>query len=197
MPRAIKPWADLTLRQRQAEVALSLVHVLLSWAGVLLVYFLLPFDRDQWSDELVRLLVALVLLALLVAWQVSKVLDSHVPTLRAGQALGTILVVFLAVFSSAYLTLSHADPSRFTQPIDHVDALYFTVTTFATVGFGDITAVGDLTRALVTVQMVLDLVLIGLVVRLLMAAARLSRENGPRQRTGHGRRAGDGDADAS
>ena len=31
----------------------------------------------------------------------------------------------------------------FTQPLDHTTALYFTVTVFATVGFGDIVAATD------------------------------------------------------
>jgi voltage-gated potassium channel len=37
----------------------------------------------------------------------------------------------------------------------HTDALYFTVTVFATVGFGDITARTDTARLLVTVQITL------------------------------------------
>jgi hypothetical protein len=53
-------------------------------------------------------------------------------------------------------------------------ALYFTVTVFSTVGFGDITAKTDGARALVSVQMILDLILIASVARLLVTAARTS-----------------------
>ncbi len=43
---------------------------------------------------------------------------------------------------------------------------------FSTVGFGDITPETDLARILVSVQMLLDLVVIGAVVRLLLNAAK-------------------------
>jgi hypothetical protein len=43
---------------------------------------------------------------------------------------------------------------------------------FARVGFGDITAKTDFGQAVVTIQLILDLVLIGAVARLLVTAAR-------------------------
>ena len=49
------------------------------------------------------------------------------------------------------------------------------VTVFATVGFGDISAVSSVARVLVTVQMVGDLVLIGLVLRVFMTAVDRGR----------------------
>ncbi len=64
------------------------------------------------------------------------------------------------------------DPESFTQPMNKVAAVYFSVTILATVGFGDIAPVTDLTRIVVTVQMVLDLVLIGAAVKLLGASAK-------------------------
>ena len=46
-----------------------------------------------------------------------------------------------------------------------------TVTVLATVGFGDITAKTDPARLVVTIQMVADLILIAVVVRLILGAA--------------------------
>ena len=83
-----------------------------------------------------------------------------------------ILVVFLVLFSALYLSISHNSASTFTESLDHMGALYFTVTVFSTVGFGDITAKTDAARAVVSVQMILDLILIGTVARLLITAAR-------------------------
>ena len=51
------------------------------------------------------------------------------------------------------------------------------VTVFSTVGFGDITPKGDLARILVSIQMLLDLVVIGAVVRLLTNAAKGGRDS--------------------
>jgi hypothetical protein len=54
-----------------------------------------------------------------------------------------------------------------------VRALYFTITTFATVGYGDITPTTNATRMLVSFQMLLDVVALGVIVRLLFGAAKL------------------------
>ena len=43
---------------------------------------------------------------------------------------------------------------------------------FSTVGFGDISPKGDLARIAVSIQMLLDLVVIGAVVRVLTTAAK-------------------------
>ncbi|WP_281367034.1 potassium channel family protein [Janibacter alkaliphilus] len=47
-----------------------------------------------------------------------------------------------------------------------MDALYFTMTMVSTVGFGDITATGQLARVLVTLQMAFNLLFIAALVRL-------------------------------
>jgi voltage-gated potassium channel len=54
-----------------------------------------------------------------------------------------------------------------------LDALYFTMATFATVGYGDITPVSEPARFVTLLQMIGGLVLIGVVARVLIGAARL------------------------
>ena len=71
---------------------------------------------------------------------------------------------------------SATDPATFTQVVDKVAGVYFSVTVLATVGFGDISAVSDLARIMVTVQMIIDLVLIGVTVKLLGTVARRAVE---------------------
>ncbi len=60
--------------------------------------------------------------------------------------------------------------------MSRLDALYFTVTTLATVGFGDITPTSDVARAVTTVQMVMGVVLLGVGVRLLVSVAQKAAE---------------------
>ena len=52
------------------------------------------------------------------------------------------------------------------------DSLYFVVTMVSKVGFGDITAVGQTARAVVTVNMFLNLVFLGATLRLLTWAVQ-------------------------
>lgn len=70
--------------------------------------------------------------------------------------------------------------------LTRTDSLYFTVTVFTTVGFGDVTATSAIARGLVTVQMVLDLVVFGLVVHQFMGAVQTARqERAPRVESVH------------
>jgi hypothetical protein len=94
------------------------------------------------------------------------------PGLRAIRALGVAIPLFLVVFAVLYLSLSQASANHFSEPLDHTGALYLVITVFSTVGFGDITPEGDLARISVSIQMLLDLVVIGAVVRLLTTAAK-------------------------
>ena len=67
--------------------------------------------------------------------------------------------------------------SRFnTHPLTRTDVLYFTVTVFSTVGFGDISAVSQSARLVVTAQMLLDLLALGLVIRAFVGAVQLARQ---------------------
>jgi voltage-gated potassium channel len=55
------------------------------------------------------------------------------------------------------------------------DALYFTLTVFSTLGFGDITATSQSATVIVMVQMVLDLVILGLGVQVYRGAVSMGR----------------------
>jgi hypothetical protein len=66
--------------------------------------------------------------------------------------------------------------------------LYFTVTVFATVGFGDIVGVSQTARTVSMIQMVAGLVLVGLIARVMLGAVQESRT---RQRIGRADEPGD------
>ncbi|MFI5714243.1 potassium channel family protein [Nocardia sp. NPDC051750] len=73
----------------------------------------------------------------------------------------SLVVVFFALF---YYVLELRDPGQFTEMRTRSDALYYTVATLGTVGFGDIHAAGQAARIATTVQMAFDLVFIGTLV---------------------------------
>jgi hypothetical protein len=71
--------------------------------------------------------------------------------------------------------MEQARPDSFSEALSRVDAVYLTVTVLATVGFGDIVATSEASRAVVTAQMVVNMVLIGVVAKVLLNTVRRRR----------------------
>ncbi|GAA1414170.1 potassium channel family protein [Catellatospora coxensis] len=155
----------------------SLINSLL----LLALYFVVPTDT---SDSLWKLvlrvlltLIGLVLAVVLILRQVSRQLDqTEVPL----TGLLTALVAGVLFFAMAdYLLAFHA-PGEFVDLNTRVDALYFALSTLATVGFGDVHAQGQIARGLVIVQMLFNTVIIatGLSVLSKQVAARARERRG-------------------
>ena len=171
-----RPWKELDRPQRRREVIATVIAMAITWVLLVGIYYLAPLTDRTSAEWLVRLVLGIVAFAAVLAWQLRMVLDAEVPGLRAVRALGAIIPVFLLVYAAVYLSLSQASTTHFSEPLDHSGALYLTITIFSTVGFGDITPEGDVARLVVSTQMLLDLVVIGVVVRLLTRAATVSRD---------------------
>ena len=85
----------------------------------------------------------------------------RVPGTAPVHALAVTIPFFLVVFAAVYLSLAEGSDAHFSQPLDHTGALYLAITIFSTVGFGDITPESELALIVVSIQMLLDLVVIG------------------------------------
>jgi len=107
---------------------------------LVVIYYLLPLDRASTTVAVTLLVIGLVLLMGLVAYQVRSIVRSAYPLLRGVESLATSIPFFLLLFAATYVVLATISAGNFSQPLSRTDALYFTVTVFATVGFGDITA---------------------------------------------------------
>jgi len=166
-------YASFTPAERRHLLISTIVRVTAVTVSLLLVYFLLPFERDTSATGLVLLVVGVIGLGASVVHQVRQILSSPTPQLRAIQGLATFVPLFIVVFSLVYVAMSIADPASFSQPITRVTGLYFTVTVLATVGFGDVTAVSDTARIVVTIQMLLDILLVGILAKVIIGASRI------------------------
>jgi voltage-gated potassium channel len=141
-------------------------------AAVLLVlYFVIPIEGRAHESVALRLGVALAFFVAVLVNEIRLISVHDRPMLRAAVALATIIPLFLVLFAWIYLTMSHSDPASFGGVLDRPSALYFTVTVFSTVGFGDITPKTDPARMVATVQMLSDLALFAVVIRLILGAA--------------------------
>lgn len=165
--------SELKARDRRRALLRTAVVIAAAWIAVIGLYYLLPASRNSGDDDAVRLTIGLVLVAVFLAWQTSRIVRAELPQLRAAQALGAVIPFFLVVFSSIYLSMAHSSPATFSEPLDHTGALYFTITVFSTVGFGDITPRTDPARIVTSIQMLMDLAIVGIVVRLLVSAAKI------------------------
>jgi hypothetical protein len=148
-------------------------------AVLILIYYLLPLDHSSTGTALTILAAGLAALIGLVALQLRWIVRSPFPRLRAVEALATSLPLFLLLFAATYLYLATTSASNFGERLTHTDTLYFTVTVFATVGFGDITPKSEAARLVVTGQMVLDLLILGIGARVILGAVTRARERLP------------------
>jgi voltage-gated potassium channel len=149
-----------------------LIRVTVSAAALFAAYYFVPTKGGGEDSDLPWLILELVIFGAVVAIQVPAIIKAKHPNLRAIEALAVTVPLFLLTFSRIYLSNSIADPAVFTRPLDNTTALYFTVTVFATVGFGDIVAQTNGMKLLVTLQMLLNLAVLGLAIKLLTSAAQ-------------------------
>jgi voltage-gated potassium channel len=153
-------------------VVRALLRASLTATVLVVLYFTLPITGSLDGSAAVRLVVGLLALAGVVTWQVRAVLRSEYPGLRAVEALAFAIPLFLLLFAAAYLRMADADAGAFSEPLSRTDALYFTITVFSTVGFGDITPKTDLTRVATMIQMLGDLLAVGLVLHVMVGAVK-------------------------
>jgi len=157
----------------------AVLRMVASVVVVTALYYLLPFDRSSTAVVVTLLVVWLAVFLGLVAFQVRAIIVSPFPGLRAIEALATSVPLFLALFAGTYFVMARLSPDSFTAPLTRTDALYFTVTVFSTVGFGDITAKTETARLVVTGQMIADLVILGLAIKVIVGAVRRGRQRQP------------------
>lgn len=164
------------------RIAFVLARTLLVTVALVVVYYAVPLRTTLDVGTLIRLLGGLAALAALIAWQIRVIVRSPHPTLQAMETTAVAIPVFLLLFAATYSVMSLAQPAAFSEPMSRTDSVYFTVTVFATVGFGDISAVSTAARVVVTFQMIADLILLGVVLRAILAAVERGRarqtENG-------------------
>jgi voltage-gated potassium channel len=171
------PVPALSRAERRRRLALVLLRSSAITAVLVVAYYLLPLDRLTDVPLGVSLTVGLLALVAVAAYQVRAIIRSRHPALRAVQALSVTAPLFLLLFAAGYFLMAEADGSNFNvHTLTRTDSLYFTVTVFATVGFGDINPTSQAARVLVMVQMILDLIVLGLGIRVFTTAVQYGRQ---------------------
>ena len=155
----------------RGELVRVILNAVIATGLVMTVYYLVPLQPPHQSP-LLRTAVGVAVFAAVLAFEVRAVLRARDPVPRAVRAMAIVIPFFVADFAWIYLTVSRSDPVTFGGSLSRTEGLYFAVTVLSTVGFGDITAKTDVARLIVIIQMVLDILVLGVVVRLIIDSAR-------------------------
>lgn len=147
----------------RAQLRATCMTVLLI-AAATAVYYLIPVPRLSEGSWTVLFFVGAGVLGALILSAVRGLL-------RAGEDAGIRGLVLLLTLTVLFFSWSDTSlaklPGQFADLHDKTDALYFNISTLATVGFGDVHPAGQLARAAVTLQIVFNLVFLGAAVSMI------------------------------
>ena len=162
--------ADKRIAIRAAIRAIASVVLLVA------LYYTLPLSGlKDWSAT-VRLLVSILILVPVMAWQIRSIVNSRTPTLRAVEAVSISLPLFILSIATTYFLMSQSNEQSFSESLTRTDALYFAIIVFSTVGFGDIAPLTQPARIVVMVQIFLDLLLLGVGLRIVVGAVNVGKK---------------------
>jgi hypothetical protein len=155
-------------------VALGVLGVAIIACPPWIIFSLEPFHNPHSTE--IMIVGFLIYGALLVPITLTRVLERvHRPsdTSQSAREIRWLIVsrvveaylVLIGSFAAVYFQLAHTHPTQFQVAISHhVQVIYFTIGTFTTTGFGDIHPQKNLSQILVSAQMVVALIMIGVVV---------------------------------
>ena len=127
---------------------------------MMLLYFVFPLDPNRAPVGVlvgvIGSIVAIVGISAVVVMEVNRE-ERRLTVMHL--VLG--LQVVLMVFSSAYYLIESLNPGQIVGLSTRLDALYFSITTAATVGFGDIHAEGQFARGLVAAHITFNILFLG------------------------------------
>lgn len=149
-------------------------RVVTAWArpgwsavGLLLAYYAVPVS---WGGAKAAVVISLgltaaglLLLATMMVLEVRNVRRGGKG--RSDRVVAMMLMLLIVSFSMAFYLLELTAPDEMDGLATRTDALYFTLSTMATVGFGDVHASGQVARALVCVLIAFSAVVVAALVR--------------------------------
>jgi voltage-gated potassium channel len=145
-------------------VALALLRATLTAAVLVVLYYTVPVGGAMDAPTVALLLAGLLLFAVVITWQIRAIVGSRYPGLRAVEALASAIPLFLLLFAMVYFKMADLQAQAFSEPLTRTD------------WFGDITPVTQPARVVTMVQMLGDLVVVGLVLQVMLGAVKAGRQ---------------------
>jgi hypothetical protein len=122
-------------------------------------YALLPLDRfgpRRPAASWVTFVLALAVVAVLLLWQIRAVLTDRRGALP-GLGIPLLVCLTVLVFATAYYALAK-QPGEVRGLHTRLDAVYFTLVSLATIGYGDIAPTGQSARLVAVLQILYSFV---------------------------------------
>ncbi len=157
---------------RRRLIATSVARIVAVIALLLVAYYAAPWAGGDTPDVVIRTVVVLAILVTVVVISARVVVRADHPFLRAMEMVIVVVALATVSFASIYVIMSTHTDAVFSEPLGRTDALYFSLTTSTTVGYGDIHAKSEGARIVVMVHMVTNVVVVGVAARLLVNIAR-------------------------
>ena len=138
------------------------------FVGLLVAYYAFPL---RWAADSVLAVGASLLATVGALSLVGTVMVKELGSVRRGapgrgtRVLAMLLILLVMAASLTFFLLDQARPDELVGLKTRTDALYFTLSTMTTVGYGDVHAEGQLARALVCVMIVFNIVVVASLVR--------------------------------
>ena len=175
---SLRPLDDARAARREMRrlVVGAVLRVVIVTGTLLVVYATAPLGQRPDQSIVAKLCVALLVLVVVLGLQFRSVSRSPHPTLRGVEAVAVSVPLLMLSFAATYFVMAQADQASFTESLSRVDAVYFSVTVLATVGFGDIAPTSESARVIVTGQMIVDLIFVGLIAKVLVGAIQRRRQ---------------------
>jgi len=161
------------------------VRLLLVIIGMLVIFYTIPVSSDESTGRVVTSVALTLIGVAALAWgifeQVRRQLQSRSEDIHT---LVMLLPLAAVLFALSFYVLEEHRPAQFDGIRTRTDALYFTLSTVTTVGFGDITARGQLARVLVMFQLIFNAIFVGAAASTIISSIRnrapVQKEDGSR-----------------
>lgn len=163
-------------RKTQIKIAAMVVgRVTIGWVLFIILYTLMPIGKNSISPGLF-IIGMIIVFAGMITFALRRVAKAEMPQVRAAEVALMSVGFYLFAFAALYLSLSDANQSNFNTVLNQVNAFYFTVTVFTTVGFGDIAPTSSLAQLIVSWQMLLNLLFLYVGVRVILTVGKRRAE---------------------
>ena len=112
--------SERVLTPPRHRVALALLRATLTAAVLVVLYYTVPVSGAMDASAVALLLGGLLVFAVVLSWQIRAILGSRYPALRAVEALGFAIPLFLLLFALVYFKMADLQAQAFSEPLTRI-----------------------------------------------------------------------------